>query len=138
MSTSVPGTATKREVRLYIDSAYEMLTVATHNLADAFYGSAVNRAYYAIFYAATACLVSRGLARSKHSGVIAAFREHLVKTGDIEVEYSRSYERVMDDRHVSDYDVEAIIEPGRATTDVEDARQFVQRVERLLTEEGYL
>jgi hypothetical protein len=47
-------------------------------------------------------------------------------------------ERVMDDRHVSDYDVEAVVEPGRAMADVEDARQFVQRVERLLTEEGWL
>ena len=34
------------------------------------------------------------------------------------------YERVMDDRHVSDYDVEAFIEPDRATTDVKDARGY--------------
>ena len=48
------------------------------------------------------------------------------------------YERVMDDRHVSDYDVEAFIEPDRARTDVEDARRFVQRVERFLEAEGWL
>jgi len=69
--------------------------------------------------------------------VIAAFRQRFVKTGHIEVEYSRIYERVMDDRHVSDYDVEAFIEPDRARTDVEDARRFVQRVERFLEAEGW-
>ena len=70
--------------------------------------------------------------------MIAAFRQHFVKAGHIEVEYSRLYERVMGDRHVSDYDVEALIEPDRARTDVEDARRFVQRVERFLEAEGWL
>jgi len=40
--------------------------------------TAVNRAYYAIFYAANALLCSRRLERSKHSGVLAAFRQHFV------------------------------------------------------------
>jgi len=70
--------------------------------------------------------------------VIAAFRQRFVKAGHIEVGYSRIYERVMDDRQVSDYDVEAFIEPDRARTDVEDARRFVQRVERFLEAEGWL
>ena len=64
------------EIGLYLQHAQEMLVVAAHNMADGFPGSAVNRAYYAVFYAASALLVTQGLARSKHSGVIAAFRQH--------------------------------------------------------------
>ena len=135
---SDPEDIARQEVRVYVESAHKMLRVADLNLAGGFYESAVNRAYYAIFYAANGLLATQGLGRSKHSGVIAAFRQHFVKTGHIEVEYSRVYERVMDDRHVSDYDVEAFIELERAKTDMEDARRFVQRIERFLQEGGWL
>jgi uncharacterized protein (UPF0332 family) len=71
----------KPEVSLYVEHAREMLEVAAHNIAEGFYSSAINRAYYAIFYAANALLSTQGLARGKHSGVIAAFRERFVKPG---------------------------------------------------------
>ena len=102
---SVLSASARREVRLYINNAHEMLEVAALNLTGDF-GSAVNRAYYAISYAVNALLVTHELARSKHSGVIAAFRERFVKTGLIEAEYSDIYGRVMENRHVSDYEIE--------------------------------
>lgn len=126
------------EVAIYIKNAHQMLEVATHNLADGFHGSAVNRAYYAIFYAANALLATQGLSRSKHSGVIAAFRQYFVKPGFIEIEYGDIYGRVMDDRHISDYDVEMPIEPERAQTDLEDAHRFVDRIEQHLKEGDWL
>ena len=135
---SDPEDVARQEARVYVESAPTMLQVADLNLAEGFYKSAVNRAYYAIFYAGNGLLATQGLGRSKHSGVIAAFRQHFVKTGHIEAEYSRVYERVMDDRHVSDYDVGAFIELERARTDLEDARRFVQRIEHFLHEVGWL
>jgi uncharacterized protein (UPF0332 family) len=135
---SEPEHAARHEIRIYIEHAREMLDVAALNLAEGYYGSAINRAYYAIFYAANCLLTTEGLTRSKHSAVIATFRRHFVKAGRIEVQYSRIYERVMGDRQASDYDVEAFIEPDRAATDLQDARRFVQRVERLLREESWL
>lgn len=135
---SAPRQVPDREVGLYLEHAREMLEVASHNLADGFYGSAINRAYYAVFYAANALLATQGLARSKHSGVIAAFREHFVKTGLVEIEFGDIYGRVMDDRHVGDYDVDASITPDRARTDLDDAQRFVDRVDRYLQEGGWL
>lgn len=78
-----------------------------------------------------------GLGRSKHSGVIVAFRERFVKPGIIEIEYSRIYGRVMDDRHTSDYEVEIPIEEAVATRDLAEARLFVERIERYLRQEGW-
>ena len=127
-----------RDVRLYIENAREMLDVAAHNLANDFYGSAVNRAYYAIFYATHALLATQGISRSKHSGVIAAFRQHFVKPGQIENEYSQMYAQVMDDRHSGDYDVTTSINPERAQTDLVYAQRFVARMTRYLQEEGWL
>jgi uncharacterized protein (UPF0332 family) len=131
--------AQRDEVALYVEHAQQMLQVADHNLADGFYASAINRAYYAIFYAANALLATKGLSRSKHSAVIATFRQHFVKPGLIEDEYSDIYGRVMDDRHKADYDiVESTVDPARAQTDLEDARRFAERVEHHLKQEGWL
>jgi uncharacterized protein (UPF0332 family) len=135
---SVRSASARREVRLYIRNAHEMLEVAALNLSEDFHGSAVNRAYYAIFYAANALLVTQGLARSKHSGVIAAFRERFVRTGLIEVEYSDVYGRVMENRHVSDYEIEVPVERQVAAKALEDAHRFVERSEQFFRQEGWL
>ena len=126
----------QREVSLYMEHAHEMLEVAAHNITDGFYSSAINRAYYAIFYAANALLATQGLARSKHSGVVAAFRERFVKPGLIEIEYSRIYGRVMDDRHASDYEIQYPTDAEVSKRDLTDAQRFVERAERYLRQEG--
>lgn len=121
-----------------MEHAQEMLEVAAHNIADGFFSSAINRAYYAIFYAANALLATQALARGKHSGVVAAFREHFVKPGLIEVEYSDIYGRVMDDRRASDYELEIPVEAEVAQRDLSDAERFVERIEQLVQQEGWL
>lgn len=128
----------RQEIVLYLNQAHEMLTVAAHNLNNDFYASAINRAYYAIFYAANAMISTQGLARSKHSGVIGAFRQVFIKPGLIEAEYSHIYGRVMDDRHLGDYEIHRTITNDRATSDLEDARRFVNRMETYLRGEGWL
>ena len=139
METADELFAQRDEVALYVQHAQQMLQVADHNLADGFYASAINRAYYAIFYAANALLATKELTRCKHSGVIAAFRQHFVKPGLIKPEYSDIYGRVMDDRHKADYDIiESTMDPAQAQTDLEDAQRFVRRLERYLKQEGWL
>ncbi len=127
-----------REVALYMDHARRMLAVAESNRDSGFYASAVNRAYYAIFYAANAMLSTQSLARGKHSGVISAFRQHFVKPGLIETEFSDMYGLIMDHRHISDYEMELAISDQQAKSDLLDAVRFVERMERWLKQEGWL
>lgn len=79
---------TQEKIGKYMSHARQAIETGELVLAHEDYITAVNRAYYAIFYAANALLVTKGLERSKHSGVIAAFRQHFVKTGLIEPELS--------------------------------------------------
>ena len=95
------GFSQRDEVTLYMARAHQALHATEHNLEDGFYITAVNRAYYAVFYATNALLATLGLARSKHSGAIAA-SQHFVKPGIIESEYSSIYGRTMEDRHTGD------------------------------------
>jgi uncharacterized protein (UPF0332 family) len=128
---------TQKQVRAYLERAHRALKTGHLALEDQDYIGAVNRAYYAIFYAANALLSTMGLERSKHSGVIAAFRQHFVKTGLIEAEYSRFYGAAMDDRHSGDYSLEEL-DWEKAQRDLEWAERFVKRAERALHEMGTL
>jgi len=113
-----------------------MLNAGQLALQHGDYITAVNRAYYAVFYAANAILATRGLERSKHSGVIAAFRQHFVKTGVIEVEYSDVYGATMEDRTEGDYNLDVTLDKEIAQRDLERAQRFVERIERALREMG--
>ena len=130
--------ATRKEVALYIEHAEESLEVARLDLDNDFYAAAINRAYYAIFYAANALLATRKLARSKHSGVLAAFRQYFVKTGLIPAELSEIYGQVMEDRHESDYDILSVMSREDADVDLHQARYFVETVKTFLQREARL
>ena len=60
-------------------------------------------------------LATKHMECSKYSGVIAAFREHFIKTGLIEPEYSDWYGATMDTQQRGDYTFELALDETRAT-----------------------
>jgi uncharacterized protein (UPF0332 family) len=130
---------TKKEaIRVYIDAATEALESAQYNLDGGFYGVAVNRAYYAFFYAASAILLNLETTRSKHSGILAAFREHLVKPGLFPVEDSIAYGEAFELRNIVDYEMLGTINPDQAIAVIENANQFIDRCNVFLEKGGSL
>ena len=67
------------------------------------FSGALNRVYYAAFYAARALLATRNLDSSRHSGVIALFQEHFVRTGLVSTDVARALPRAFEKRQTSDY-----------------------------------
>ena len=128
----------KDNLRLYIENAHEVLDVARLNLSNDYYGSACNRAYYAVFYAASALLFAEGMAFGKHSAVLSAFRRHFIKTGELDVKWSGIYQRIMSHRQIGDYDINLRVEKEQAEGDVRDAQAFVEEVEQWLRKQNLL
>ncbi len=126
------------DIRLYLDRAHRDLQAAESNIRQGFYGVALSRAYYAMFYAANALLASKGISRSKHSGVLSAFGEHFIKSGLIEQDYAKMLSHAFDSRLDSNYDVVFEADEALAEDVLQDARRFVERVERYLREAGVL
>lgn len=93
---------------------------------------AVSRAYYASLHAAKAVLLSKGIETSSHRGVLSMFSLHLVKSGDIEIEYAKMLAVEREDREISDYDVLITINSERAEERVKEAGKFVERIKRFL------
>ena len=127
------------EMTTYMASAWQALRTAESQFAQGSdYLVVANRAYYAIFYAANAVLATRGLQRSKHPGVLAAFRDIFVKSGEIEASYIRDYEETMRRRHLSDYDLNAAISADFVRVGLEAAQRFTSRIEHYLIVRGHL
>ena len=128
----------RKEVALYVENATQSMSVAQLNMENDYYTAAINRAYYAIFYAANALLATKKLARSKHSGVLSAFRQHFVKTGILSSELSDIYGQVMEDRHEGDYEIITATSKEDAEVDILQAKQFVDAVVTWLRKGNWL
>ncbi len=128
----------KENYKLYIENAHEMIDVAKSNLGNDYYSSACNRAYYAVFYAASALLYSKGKSYGKHSAVIAAFRQYFIKTGEFDKKWSDVYEYIMSSRHTGDYELFDTLEKEQVVDVVKQAQSFVEEVEKWLLERDLL
>jgi len=128
----------KHGVALHMKEAQQALDAAKMNLRNEFYATAINRAYYSIFYASSGLLCSKNIQRAKHSGVVSTFRKHFVKAGIIEPEYSDIYGDVMDARVDSDYDMTLEADLDTAQECVRNAEAFLDRIKEHLEAEKWL
>jgi uncharacterized protein (UPF0332 family) len=90
-------------VRYWWDRVQESLGAAQRELAADSYNFAMNRVYYALFYAVSALLLEEGHRFRKHSGVRAAFNREIIKTGRMEQKHGDLYNEIFDDRQAGDY-----------------------------------
>lgn len=110
-----------------------VLRSARLDLRDGDTDGAVNRSYYAMLNAAQAALLSAGVSEDKlpktHSGLISAFGQHVVKSGQVGSEFGRSLNKAEGLRLRADY---TGVELDRATAEAAliEAERFTQSVER--------
>jgi uncharacterized protein (UPF0332 family) len=123
------------EQRRLLEQARQSLDAAKLLEEAGYHGFAASRAYYAMFYAAEALLLGKGLSFSKHDAVQAAFGEHFVKTGMVEASLHRALIRAMAVRHAGDYGGAESVTPEGAEDQLERAQGFVAAVECLLRAE---
>ena len=69
-----------------------------------YYNTAVNRMYYACYYAASALLITEGIVTKTHDGVLQMLSLHFIKTGVLPAEYGRKYRNLFDKRSSGDYE----------------------------------
>ncbi len=94
--------------------------------------SVLNRAYYAMFYSTVALLVTIEKGSSKHSGVIALFDLHFVKSGEFPITASKSIHKAFDLRQIGDYRELIQLQKQQVEEVLQSANQFVEDVEEYL------
>jgi uncharacterized protein (UPF0332 family) len=68
------------------------------------WNSAINRLYYAAYYAVMTLLLNSDLNPTTHNGAKSNFSEYFIKTGKIEKEYGKIYSQLFTWRQKGDYD----------------------------------
>ncbi|SMD46205.1 Uncharacterized protein, contains HEPN domain, UPF0332 family [Aquiflexum balticum DSM 16537] len=86
-----------------MERALETIEEVQTHINNKYYNTAINRMYYACFYAIGALLLKDNIEVSSHQGVRQKFGEHFVKTGKIDKELARHFTELYDKRNKGDY-----------------------------------
>jgi len=76
-------------VNYRIESAHKTIDAAKVLAENGFWNSAVNRLYYAVYYAVNALLVFNEIQTKSHSATKSQFSLYFVKTGKFDKKYGR-------------------------------------------------
>lgn len=119
-------------VEYLLSSGDECLASAASELAAGRLRFAMNRVYYACFYAVSAVLLNEGRHFVKHTAVRSALHEHLVKTGRLTAENGCLYDELFKNRHKADYGSFVRFEAAAVQSAIEQATSFVAEMKRTL------
>ena len=119
------------DISEHFESSEEFLRESEHLMTGGFYRGAVGRAYYAMFHAATAALLSRGIERSSHHAILAAFGEHIVKTGLVDTKFHVYITKAFARRNECDYLSFTGADKSEAETILQRAKEFVEICRKL-------
>ncbi len=121
------------EIDRLMNAAEDSITGANVLYQEGLFGFSASRAYYAMFYAASAALLTKGLTFSRHSGVVSAFGHHFARAGILPQELHTTFREALTLRHLGDYSMEPFAE-STAAGQLENARRFVDAVRGYLAE----
>lgn len=94
----------KALVTYRIQRAYETLKEAEVMKREAFYNAAINRLYYACYYAAIALLLKYDVQAQTHNGVKTMLGLHFISTGKLPLKVGKTFGTLFEKRHSGDYD----------------------------------
>jgi uncharacterized protein (UPF0332 family) len=120
-------------IAFWLGRSDEAVASALAELAAGRCAFAVNRAYYACFYALSAVLLAGGRKYVKHSGVRAALHRDLIRTERLDPSWGRVYDRVFENRQRGDYQELVVFDAEHANELCEEATEFVAQMRRLLS-----
>ena len=94
----------KAVVEYRLERAYRTLEESKMLVEIGSLNLAANRLYYALYYMASALLISIGVPTKSHAGLMTQINLHLVKTGIIPAENAKLMRTIFNLRQESDYD----------------------------------
>lgn len=121
-----------KTTELYIRKADETYREAVFMLENKFYQACISRAYYAAYHAIQAVLHSEGLSAKTHSGTLAVFSKHFIKTEKFPIRTVKFLKENLDKRLLGDYEITFKAELHDARLAVEYSGEVISDVK------GYL
>jgi len=126
----------KEVITLMLRKAEEKLKTAQIDFNNERYDDSISRAYYAVFHAISAVLLSKGLHYSSHSQVIGNFNKVFVKTETFPKMFTKIIQRLFEERQIGDYDIESEITRKEADKNLKDASKIIKAITKYLKSAG--
>jgi hypothetical protein len=114
------------------DQAQLCLQEATTLHRASLASGAVTRAYFAVFHAARALLLSLGIEPRSHRAVVGLLGQHFVRTNRLPSHLARLVSRLQRDREDADYLATAVFTLAESEAAVRDAAQFLASAQAIL------
>ncbi|PSR05314.1 MAG: hypothetical protein BRD50_01345 [Bacteroidetes bacterium SW_11_45_7] len=122
----------KDYIRYRLQRADETLNASHLLLQNNFANSAVNRLYYACFYAVNALLVSEGIKAHTHAGVKTQLFLHFVKTNRLSSDSGKLYAKLFTARQRTDYDDFYDFDRQTVATLYDQSEAFIKEIKHLM------
>jgi len=120
------------EIKALLEKAENRLEVARSLFENGYYGDAVSRAYYCMFFAAKALLLAKNISAKTHRGLIRKFGLEFVNKNLIEECYGRALRIAEELREEADYSISRKISEEEAKSVIDDAGMFLDRIEQMI------
>jgi uncharacterized protein (UPF0332 family) len=122
----------KELIQYRLTRAKDTLKEVDLHVENELWNTAVNRLYYACYYAVIGLLVSKEIAAQTHGGVRQMFGLHFIKTGLIDKELGKFYTDIFDKRQTGDYDDFVDFTKDEIVNMISPARKLINSIEKIL------
>ena len=129
---------TKKIIKGYLEKAGKKLKVAEKLFNSGDYEDSVSRAYYAVFHATQALLLTEGEKAETHKGVVTLFSLLFVKTGKFRKDLLKSLANLKDERENGDYEIFSYTDKNTAATAIAEAQEFLKESKSYLKAIGLI
>lgn len=87
-----------------LQRASETIAEADYNACGNYFNTAINRLYYAAYYAASALMLSYGLDCSTHAGIKSLLALKFIKPGLLDSIHGKTFMALFENRQSGDYE----------------------------------
>ena len=127
----------KALVAYRIQRAYETLREAEVMIRESFYNAAINRLYYACYYATVALLLKYDIQTQTHNGVKTMLGLHFISTGKLPVKVGKTFSTLFEKRHSGDYDDFVYCDEEMVNNLYPQAETFINSIQELIRDKEW-
>jgi len=115
-----------------LENADKTLNEISLHIQNELWNTAINRLYYACFYAVSALLINSSIETQTHAGARRMLSLHFTKTGKLPTEWSKFYTDLFENRQTGDYADFVNFERETVEELYEQAKIFVKTIKQLV------
>lgn len=124
----------KAKIKKLLEKADRKLRTAERLSQMGEYDDALSRAYYAMYHAALALLLTKGTAPMTHAGLLILLSKQFVLTGKLEKRYFDMLSEAKELRESGDYEPFFVGTAKESNAVLQDAKAFIAKIKELLPE----